>query len=389
MIRSVDNGKTTGPVIGVVGGGQLARMMCEAASELALDVRVLASAADESAPSTWRATTVVETLDAAALAEFAAGCDVLTFDHELIAPDVLEALESAGHVLRPSAAALAFSDKAVQRTRLAAAGVPVPRFDVVDSVADVERFAASTGGWPLVVKPPRGGYDGRGVYIVQSVDDVLDIVRATGGPVVVEELVRIDTEVAVIVVTGPDGTTVTYPAVETRQVDGICHDVVCPAGIDATVSVEAARVAERVASIVGAVGVLAVEMFVADGRVLVNEVAPRPHNSGHLTIEACTVSQFENHLRAVAGLPLGPSSLLSSAAMVNIIGTADAGDPAARRHHVLAVPGAHLHLYGKSWRPGRKLGHITVVGPDTGSALATARDALNRLDSDRDATMSS
>jgi 5-(carboxyamino)imidazole ribonucleotide synthase len=389
MIRSVDNGSSSGPVIGVVGGGQLARMMCEAASELALDVRVLASATDESAPSTWRATTVVEALDAAALAEFAARCDVLTFDHELIAPDVLESLEAAGHVLRPSAAALGFSDKAVQRARFAAAGVPVPRFDVVETATDVEQFAASVGGWPVVVKPPRGGYDGRGVYIVHSADGVVDIVRATGGPVVVEELVPIETEVAVTVVTGPDGTTVTYPAVETRQVDGICHDVVCPAGIDDAVSAEAARVAERVASIVGAVGVLAVEMFVTAGRVLVNEVAPRPHNSGHLTIEACTVSQFENHLRAVAGLPLGPSTLRSPAAMVNIIGEADGGDPSARRHHVLAVSGAHLHLYGKSWRPGRKLGHITVLAPDTGSALNIARDALGRLRPERDATMSS
>ena len=369
-----------GPTIGVVGGGQLARMMAEAASALALDLRVLATSSDESAPGTWTHTTVVDELDDAALGAFALDCDVITFDHELVDPEILEALERHDHVLRPSARALSFSDKANQRTRLAAAGVPVPRFAVVDEPEAIEGFVSTVGGWPIVVKPPRGGYDGRGVHIVRTLEEALDVLDGTGGAVVVEELLDIETELAVIVVTRASGDTVTYPVVETTQVDGICHEVVCPARVDDTLAEEATRIAVTVAALVGAVGVLAVELFVAGGRVLVNEVAPRPHNSGHLTIEACVTSQFENHLRAVADLPLGDVGLRAPAAvMLNVIGTPAAGDPSARRHAALEIPGAHLHLYGKSWRDGRKLGHVTALGTDVDAAHATATRALERL----------
>jgi 5-(carboxyamino)imidazole ribonucleotide synthase len=369
-----------GPTVGIVGGGQLARMMLTAASELAIDARVLATTTDESAPGAWPHTTVAPDLDDAALGPFAIDVDVLTFDHELVDPEVLAALESHGHVLRPGARALSFSDKAHQRTTLDAAGLPVPRFAVVDDVDALVGFAASVGGWPVVVKPPRGGYDGRGVHVVDGPDAAAALLEGIGGEVVVEELVDIDAELAVLVVTRASGGHVRYPVVGTTQIDGICHEVVWPPPIAAEVAAEAERVATAVAEVVAAVGVLAVELFVSGGRVLVNEVAPRPHNSGHLTIEATTTSQFENHLRAVLDWPLGDVTPLAPAAvMLNILGDPTAGSPAPRRADALAVPGAHVHLYGKSWRAGRKLGHVTALGPDVDSARATARAALDAL----------
>jgi len=369
-----------GPTIGIVGGGQLARMMLTAASELAIDARLLATHTDESAPGTWPHTTTVATLDDGALGAFATDCDVLTFDHELVDPATLEALEAHGNVLRPGARALSFSDKSAQRSRLAAAGIPVPRFAMVADADELEGFVASVGGWPVVLKPPRGGYDGRGVHIVSTTEQGLDVITGTGEPVVAEELLDIDTELAVLVVTRASGGQVSYPVVQTVQVDGICHQVIYPAPVDDEIADEARRIAATVAELVGAVGVLAVELFVSGGRVLVNEVAPRPHNSGHLTIEASVTSQFENHLRAALDWPLGSTDPVAPAAvMLNVIGMAGAGDPSARRADALAVPGVHVHLYGKSWRAGRKLGHVTALGPDVASAMAAATQALELL----------
>lgn len=367
-------------MVGIIGGGQLARMTAEAASPLGVHLRLAATTGDESAPAVVVDTTRVPALDTPSLMGFAASCDVVTFDHELVDPGVLGDLEAAGVVLAPSASALAFSDKAHQRTHLAAAGLPVPRFVLASDTGAVEAFAASVGGFPVVCKPPRGGYDGRGVHVVDDAAAAGAVLEGVGGTVVVEELLAIDTELAVLVVTRPGGQRVTYPVVQTVQVDGICHQVTAPAPIDEALAGEAERVALAVASEVNAVGVLAVELFVVGGRVLVNEVAPRPHNSGHLTIEASVTSQFENHLRAVCDLPLGETRPVAPAAvMLNVLGPADGSDPATRVHRALAVPGAHVHLYGKAAAPGRKLGHVTATGPDPDHALATARAALAAL----------
>lgn len=369
-----------GPTVGIVGGGQLARMMLTAASQLSIDVVVLATDTDTSAPSVWPHTTVVPALDDTALGPFAQHCDAITFDHELVDPATLEALEAHGHVLRPGARALSFSDKAHQRTTLADAGMPVPRFAVVHSTDDVEAFAAGIGGWPVVLKPARGGYDGRGVHIVGDRHAASAVVDGTDGPVVAEEMVNIDAELSVLVVRQASGDTVTYPVVETVQVDGICHEVRCPATVSTEVASEAVAIATAVAEQVAAVGVLAVELFVSDNQILVNEVAPRPHNSGHLTIEACTTSQFENHLRAVLDWPLGDTTLVAGAAvMLNVIGRPGAGDPAAHRHAALGVRGTHVHLYGKSWRPGRKLGHVTALADNIDTAAARAAECLELL----------
>ncbi len=382
MTEESSTPRPSGPTVGIIGGGQLARMMLEAASALAIDARLLATTTDEAAPGMWPHTSVVEDLDDGAIGEFALECDVLTFDHELVDPEVLEALERHGHVLRPGARALSFSDKAEQRVLLAAAGLPVPRFAVVHDLDELEGFVASVGGWPVVMKPPRGGYDGRGVHVVTTPEAGLAVLEGTGGTVVVEEFLELDAELAVVVVTRASGGQVRYPVMQTVQVDGICHIVTCPAPLDEPLLTEADRIAAAVAEIVNAVGVLAVELFVHNGRVLVNEVAPRPHNSGHLTIEACVTSQFENHLRAVLDWPLGRTDLVGpAAAMVNIIGEAGTGNPATNITEALSVRGAHVHFYGKSWREGRKLGHVTALGPDVASAEAVAQQALDALHS--------
>lgn len=360
--------------VGVVGAGQLARMMAESASELGIDLVVLAAEGEE--PCVAVATTVAE----GGLESFARTVDVLTFDHERVDLDELERLEGLGIAVLPSSAALRFSDKAYQRERFHLRGLPTPAFTVFASADEAVVFGDQTG-WPLVLKPATGGYDGKGVHIV---DDAAAARRLLGdGPLempwVAEELLDIEAELAVVVVTGRDGTRVHYPVVRTVQADGVCREVTVPAGLPPAHAAEAEALALEVAEVVGAVGVLAVELFVAGGRLLVNEVAPRPHNSGHISMEANVTSQFENHLRAVLGWPLGSTALRApAAAMVNVFGPADGSDPRARAADALDDD-VHLHLYGKSARPGRKLGHVNALAEDLDAASERAWAAARAL----------
>ena len=298
------------PRVGIVGGGQLARMTADAAVRLDVDVAVLALPDDDATAGHVRDRTVVETLDAASLSAFASRCDVVTFDHETVPHDVVCALEAAGVVVRPGSRALRLgADKGVQRTTLAAAGVPVPAFAVVEGL-DGARAAAERLGWPVVVKRATGGYDGRGV---RRVDDPAGLADAlTGwfdGPdarVVVEPALALQRELAVLVARRPGGEAVAYPVVETVQDDEArCAEVLAPAPVPARLAAQARELALRVAEVADAVGVLAVELFVVDGGLLVNELAARPHNTGHLTIDANATSQFTNHLLAVLDRPLG------------------------------------------------------------------------------------
>lgn len=360
--------------VGVVGAGQLARMMAESASQLGIDLVVLAAPGEESCVAT------ATDGDFADLESFARSVDVLTFDHERVDLDELERLEDLGLVVLPSAAALRFSDKVHQRTQLRSRGVATPAFAIAGSAEEAVAFGA-TQGWPVVLKPATGGYDGKGVHVVADADAV----RALLGraplelPWVAEEHLAIDAELAVVVVTGRDGERLHYPTVSTVQHEGVCREVTAPALVDSATADAAAALALEVAEIVGAVGVLAVELFVAGGRLLVNEVAPRPHNSGHITMEANATSQFENHLRAVLGWPLGsPAVRASAAAMVNVFGPVDGSDPRDAVGQALR-PDVHLHLYGKSPRPGRKLGHITVLADDIGDARRRAWGAAVAL----------
>jgi 5-(carboxyamino)imidazole ribonucleotide synthase len=370
----------SGPIVGIVGAGQLARMTAQAA--IPLDVRLRLLAADPADSAAQVCPDVTVGTPAEALVDFAATCDVVTFDHELVDPVALATALGDGRVLRPSPAALRFAqDKDYQRAAFAAAGLPVPAHAMVVDAEAAAQFAVGVG-WPIVLKSPRGGYDGRGVAVVERSED-LDAVWARMGdaPLLVEERVPIVAEFAVLVVRRPSGHSAVYPVVQTVQSDGICTEMLVPAGVPPDVVREAEEVGRTVADIVEAVGVLAVELFWDGDRILVNEVATRPHNSGHWTIEGAVTSQFANHLRGVLDWPLGDTARTAAAvATVNLLGPPDGSDPRARRADALAVPGAAVHLYGKAARAGRKLGHVTAVGDDPLETLARARRCVQLLE---------
>ncbi|MGA2295717.1 MAG: 5-(carboxyamino)imidazole ribonucleotide synthase [Acidimicrobiales bacterium] len=359
--------------VGVVGAGQLARMMGEASREAGVRITVLASSSDDAAVATCDDVILGDAHDQAALDRLSQEVDVVTFDHELVDLDHVAALESRGVTVRPSAAALRFAvDKAYQREELAAAGLPVPRFLVVSSSRDprITPFLDELAGLP-VVKAARGGYDGRGVLFPSDRDETLVMIAETcvHGDVVIEERLDLQSEVAQLVVRGVDGALALYPLVTTVQSDGMCVEVRYPADVSSDVLVQARELGTRLATLIDVVGVLAVELFVTDKGLVINEVALRPHNSGHWTIEGARTSQFANHLRAVSGQPLGDvATTTPHAVMVNVVGSEQPSSLAA----ALDVPGIFVHDYGKSWRPGRKLGHVTVVSDDAPSAHVTA-----------------
>ncbi|WP_043600671.1 5-(carboxyamino)imidazole ribonucleotide synthase [Cellulomonas flavigena] len=383
----------TPPIVAVIGGGQLARMMAGPATALGLHLRVLVEAPDASAAQAVADAPVGAASDADAVLALVDGADVLTFEHEHVPPPVLEAVAARGVPVHPGPAALLHAqDKAEMRRRLTALGVPCPRWAPVADLADLERFRAEVGG-SAVVKTTRGGYDGKGVRVVHEgavPDDVVAWCAAAGdgtGPALLaEELVPFTRELAVLVARTPSGRTAVWPVVESLQRDGVCAEVVAPApGLHPTTAAQAERIARAVADGLGVTGVLAVELFeVAEPggppRVLVNELAMRPHNSGHWTIDGAVTSQFEQHLRAVLDLPLGEVAPVAPwTVMVNLLGSA-LDDPTDALHDVLgADPGAKVHLYGKTVRPGRKLGHVNVSGDDLDDVRARARAAVARL----------
>ncbi|GAA1517992.1 5-(carboxyamino)imidazole ribonucleotide synthase [Sphaerisporangium rubeum] len=364
----------------MVGAGQLARMTQQAAIALGVELRVLAGAPDESAARVVGGVQIGDYRDLAALREFARGCDVVTFDHEHVPSEHVEALADEVAV-RPGAAALVHAqDKAVMRERLSAIGAPCPAWARVASAGELEAFAREHGR-PFVLKAARGGYDGRGVWVFSSADEAAEVL-ASGTPLIVEELVPYERELAVVVARSPHGQGVSYPVVETVQKDGICVEVIAPAqGLDPEHAAQAQHVALKIANELGVTGVLAVEMFqLPGGRVVVNELAMRPHNSGHWTIEGARTSQFEQHLRAVLDLPLGsPSPVAPVVVMANLLGGEDP-DVYRRYEHVMAHdPGIKIHFYGKEVRPGRKIGHVTALGTDVDDVRARARHAAVHL----------
>lgn len=370
-------------IVGIVGGGQLARMTVLAAGRLGVQVRVLATPKDESARAVWPHVEDGDPDDARVLERFSRECDVLTFDHESVDPEIVEALTVLGRAVRPGAASLRMCDKAAQRAALATLGFPVPAFTVARTVAEIEEFARANGGWPVYAKAPRGGYDGKGVRLVDGSEQAMVALALArgGGPLLVEEALPVDRELSVLLARRPGGEMVVYPVTETFQRDGVCRATAAPAAIDTSLALDAVELARSIATHIDHVGLLAVELFVVDGRIIVNELAARPHNSGHWTIDGAVTSQFENHLRAVLDLPLGDTSPRAAAvAMVNVLGPADGRDPADGLARALAVEGAHVHLYGKRPRPGRKLGHVTVLASDVATALHRASRAVDALD---------
>jgi 5-(carboxyamino)imidazole ribonucleotide synthase len=359
-------------------------MAGEAASALGLSMAVLAEHPDDAACGVAAEVLLGSPFVAADLRAFAARCDVLTFDHEQVDLELVAEVAAGGTVVRPGAATLELAvDKARMRTVLDQAGVPVPAYLVVDAgpgaLDAVERFAA-THGWPVMVKAARGGYDGKGVWPVADRAEAAAVLENVAGQVVVEELLPLSAELAVVVARRPSGASAAWPAVETAQVGGVCREVLVPGRISADLLDAASALGQKVAEIAGGVGVMAVELFWSGGRLLVNEVATRPHNSGHWTMEGAVTSQFENHVRSVLDMPLGSTAPQHpQVASVNVFGGPDGADPAQLLARGLAVEGAHVHLYGKSARPGRKLGHVTVCGDEADVVRARAWSAAIAL----------
>jgi len=362
-------------------------MMQQPAIALGLRIRLLAEAPGVSAAQVVPDHVVGDYTDLETLRAVVADAPVVTFDHEHVPPEHLRALESEGHACRPGPHALLFAqDKAAMRERLGAMGAPCPRNAPITSVADLEAF-----GFPAVLKTTRGGYDGKGVWVVRSVDDA-DEAFAADRPLLAEELVDFRRELSALVARSPSGEVRSYPVVESRQVGGVCAEVVAPApDLDADLAAAAKALAEQIATELDVTGILAVELFeTEDGRLLVNELAMRPHNTGHWSIDGAETSQFENHLRGVLDLPLGCTHARAPwSVMVNVLGGA-VEDLEGQRAVVLAAePDVKVHLYGKSVKAGRKVGHVTAYGDDLDDVLARARRAAELFVSGVDPATSS
>jgi len=400
--------------LGILGGGQLARMLLQAATALGLDVAVMEQAADSPAGRLTRHEVVGAWDDEAALRRLAGLTPTIILENEFVPARSLYLLESWDVTVVPDRTALAATqDKLHQKARLDEAGLPVPPFRPAGGADDV-REAARDWGWPLLLKRRRNGYDGYGNRVAHGPADIDEAMAALQGPLdrpaaeralLVEAYVPFERELAVMVARGCGPTSATvdgdvdggmggdvdgggkdevrlYPVVETVQRNGICHQVRAPAAVPDDVAARAASLARAAVRALGLRGVAGVELFLsADGALTVNELAPRVHNSGHYSIEACGASQFENAVRAALGWPLGDTSMVApAAAMVNLLGAADSPARARGLEQALDVRGAHIHLYGKRQsRPGRKMGHVTALGATPDEAVAIAAEAASRL----------
>ena len=372
--------------VGVIGGGQLARMMIAPAGKLGIEIKVLAETQDS--PAAEATTLVGDFTDLETVLNFAKSVDVITFDHEHVPLAILQQLEQQGISVQPSSKALAHAqNKLVMRQALEKMGAPNPIWKEVSTAMELDQFIKEHGP-EVVVKTPIGGYDGKGVRVVSSSEQVSDwlahpMLASLGGSLLVEQKVSFKRELAQLSARNPAGDFVSWPVVETRQKNGVCSEVLSPApNISSEMSTEAVKIARLISESLGVTGNLAVEMFeTTDGELLVNELAMRPHNSGHFTIEGSVTSQFEQHLRAVLNLPLGKTDPIRPAAvMANLLGVSNSQDLMANRDKVISLfPEVNIHFYGKAPRLGRKLGHITVVGDDADTCLRTAEAARNQL----------
>ncbi len=361
-------------VVAMAGAGQLAQMTQQAAISLGIELRILAGAETESAVLAG-ARALIGDDTAENLRALADGAAVLTFDHEGFDPDLLAQLKAEGLHMAPSPEAVLYAqDKQYAREKLSDR-FPLPPFALAESIEDVDSFAVEHG-WPVVAKTPRGGYDGGGVFVLDDREAAADLAGKVDGTLILEPLIAIRREFAVLAARSTAGEIAIYPVVETIQKNAICHETLVPAALPPEVQAEATEIARRLVEEIDATGIVAVEFFLTDDGILINELALRPHNSGHWTIEGSVTSQFEQHLRAVLGWPLGSTELRAPAvALVNILGPENGVDPLERVPDLIADPYVRLHLYAKGYRPGRKLGHATVLGPD----LDTARKKTTQV----------
>lgn len=374
------------PRVGVIGGGQLARMMMVPATELGIDLKVLAEA--EGSPAALAASVVGDYTDLATVKAFAETVDVVTFDHEHVPIAILQALEAEGVSVQPPSKALAFAQNKLQmRKRLGELGLPMPVWAEIQTAEQLDEFLAQNGQ-VAILKTPIGGYDGKGVRVVRQVSDAADwlepsVLASVGGSLLAEQKVEFVRELAQLSARTQSGRFAAWPLVETVQRDGVCAEVLSPApGHDSQAIAAAESIARTVAEGLGVTGVLAVELFeTAEGILLINELAMRPHNSGHFSIEGSVTSQFEQHLRAVLDLPLGSTAALAPhAVMVNLLGVDSENDFFANYDRAMtAAPDAKIHNYGKGPRAGRKMGHVTAIGQDAAKTLQIARSAAAEL----------
>ena len=367
--------------VGVIGGGQLARMMQPAAIALGINLAVFAEAEGSSAHNA--VTKVGDYTDLSQLREFAKSVDVITFDHEHVPTELLRQLESEGVRVRPGPDALIHAqNKLVMRSRLAELGLPQPHWAEITSSEDLEAFISKHGP-EVVVKTPIGGYDGKGVRVISSSLEVSDWLEnlASYGSLLAEQKVPFISEAAQLIARRPSGEAKTWPLVQTIQSGGVCSEVVAPYPT-ASLGNQGSEIAQSIANGLGVTGVMAVEMFVLeDGSLLVNELAMRPHNSGHFSIEGSHTSQFEQHLRAVLDLPMGDTGMRGGfAVMLNLLGVDDVNN--FYEHYPLVMaefPSVSFHLYQKAARSGRKMGHLTLLGSDFRELLETGRRARSMI----------
>ena len=350
------------PTVGVIGAGQLARMMVPPAIELGISLSLFAGASNESgaqiAPHT-----VGSLSDTQAVLEWASHCDVITFEHELIAPELIAAIAATGVRVFPKAASFTFSqNKLAMRRKMEELGLPNPRWQEYDGGAPEIEF-------PLIAKSISGGYDGRGVFKVNDLSELQSLHESIGQTILLEQMLNFDYEIAIMVARSPHGQASTWAPTLTVQRDGICTQTVTPVpNFSKQLAAKTAQIALQIAQGIDLVGVMAVEIFVVGDHLIINELALRPHNSGHWSIEGAVTSQFEQHLRAVLDLPLGDTALLAPyAVMGNVIGieTDKSGDLYRPYLHLMArSPALKVHQYMKELRPGRKVGHVTLLGAD-------------------------
>ncbi|MFO5528217.1 MAG: 5-(carboxyamino)imidazole ribonucleotide synthase [Cuspidothrix sp.] len=351
--------------LGIIGGGQLAWMMADAVNKLGVKLIVQTPSQNDPAVSIAQDSIFAPINDAAATEILAQKCDIITFENEFVNLAALSLLEKKGVCFRPQLSALApVLDKYEQRCYFKELGLPVPEFLALSREQEIELEIANFG-FPIVLKARRHGYDGQGTFIIRDIATLSKIINQSQTQFLVEEFVPFQRELAIIAARSVNGEIVIYPTVETFQENQVCRWVIAPAKISQEQSLEIEAIAHKLLNSLQYVGILGIELFLkADGTILVNEIAPRTHNSGHFTLDACTTSQFEQHLRAVCGLPLTNTTLnCHSAVMVNLLGyEISQSDYQKQRQQLADIPQATVHWYGKTEsRPGRKLGHITVL----------------------------
>lgn len=369
------------PVVAIIGDGQLARMMQTEAIELGIETRVLAASKEASAAQVIHDVRLGDYTQLADLREIAAGADAVTFDHEHVPNEHVQLLIDAGLSPEPRPAALIYAqDKLEQRRRLRELGAPVPPFAAIETAADAEAFWDEVDG-QVCLKATRGGYDGKGVWFPASKSELLSLVSELDAPLMGERKIAFDRELSAMVARNRSGEVRAWPVVESIQDGGVCRVAIAPAGIPDGLARECQELATRIAETLDVTGVLAVELFEAGGQIQVNELAMRPHNTGHWTQDGCVTSQFEQHLRAVLDWPLGAVEATAPATvMVNTLGgERDPEMPMGQRvaEVMRRYPQAKVHLYGKDWRPGRKMGHVNVTADTVDEARAVAEDAAH------------